>query len=83
MSESQHVVDVVRAEWCSVLEVTDARDSDEFFTLGGDSLRAMSLVTRIEESLGIEFPLDVLFVDGTLREIVRACQAAKLTTSGG
>jgi acyl carrier protein len=64
---------VVVEEWRAVLDVDGARPEDGFFALGGNSMLAMTLIDRVEERLGIEFPLEALFVDGTLGAVVAAC----------
>jgi len=69
------VSDVVRAEWCALLEIDHAREEDEFFALGGNSMLALALIGRVEEQLGIRFPLEALFVDDTFGAVVEACAA--------
>jgi acyl carrier protein len=76
------VADTVLAEWCALLEVDRAADDDEFFSLGGNSLLALTLATRIEERLDIRFPLEALFFDGTFGAVVGACVAARATGQG-
>jgi acyl carrier protein len=71
----QAVATVVAVEWCDVLHVVEAAPADDFFLSGGDSILAVTLIGRIEQRLGIEFPLDALFLDGTLSTLVSSCQA--------
>jgi amino acid adenylation domain-containing protein len=52
--------------WREVFELSEIGVEDNFFTLGGDSLRAMQLVARIDEALGVELPLDCLFSTPTI-----------------
>ncbi|THA25971.1 non-ribosomal peptide synthetase [Streptomyces sp. RKND-216] len=49
--------DVVAEVWCSVLGLERVGVHDQFFTLGGDSIRAMHTVARMRELMGIEIPL--------------------------
>ena len=46
---------------------------DDFYSLGGNSFRAVQLITAVEPVLGIEFPIDLLFSDGSLTTLVDAC----------
>ncbi len=43
-----------------------------FFDLGGDSLMALEVATRVEESLGCAFPLEELFETGDIDAVVAA-----------
>jgi len=45
--------EVVRALWCSVLALPDLGPDDDFFELGGDSLAAESLMSRMASELGV------------------------------
>ncbi|HYG61561.1 MAG TPA: condensation domain-containing protein, partial [Thermoanaerobaculia bacterium] len=52
--------------WCEVFEVAAAGVEDGFFEMGGDSLRATQMVSRINEAFGVELPLDSLFSSPTI-----------------
>jgi len=47
----------------------------EFSDLGGDSLSAIRLTERIEAAFGIEFPIDVLFLEGAYAAVAAECAA--------
>jgi len=47
--------------WNEVLGCGTVRPEDDFFTLGGHSLKAISLAARIKETFGIDLPLTELF----------------------
>ncbi|MEU9202805.1 phosphopantetheine-binding protein [Streptomyces sp. NPDC048332] len=68
--------DIVRAEWCEVLDVTSPDPSDDFFEIGGNSLLAVSLVERVESRIGAEVALEDFFLDGRLQTLVSAARAA-------
>ena len=55
--------------FAEVLQVTEVGIDDGFFELGGDSLRAMLLLERIRESLGVELTVAEVFDAATVREL--------------
>lgn len=73
MTQRQQIIDAVTEEWQAVLDVEEHDPEDDFFTLGGNSLMAVALVERLEQRLGIKFPLETLFVEGTLPAVSEAC----------
>ncbi|MGY0237013.1 phosphopantetheine-binding protein [Longispora urticae] len=75
MITAQEAAGVVAVEWCEVLEATDLAQAPNFFTAGGNSLSAITLMERVEARLGIEFPLDTLFQDGRFSVLLDACVA--------
>jgi len=54
------------AIWREVFEGRGIGIRDNFFELGGDSLKATQMVSRINESFGVELPLDSLLSTPTL-----------------
>ena len=58
--------------WAEVLGLDRLGIHDRFFELGGDSLMAMRLISRIKHSLGVELPLTVLFDRPTIAETAEA-----------
>ncbi|TDD61520.1 hypothetical protein E1263_07410 [Kribbella antibiotica] len=70
------VREVVATEWCAVVDTFGVSDEDDFFALGGNSLMAVNLVERVERQLGIKFPLQSLFLDGSFGGVVDACHTA-------
>jgi acyl carrier protein len=47
--------------WAAALGLDEVGIDDDFLELGGDSLRAMQVVTRVQETCGIEVPVRALF----------------------
>jgi acyl carrier protein len=66
----------VAALWCEVLRVAEVGAEDDFFALGGDSMRAATLLHRVEETWGREIPLED-FADGlTVARMARVLEDA-------
>jgi len=55
--------------WVSVLGVGRVGIHDEFFALGGHSLRAMQVVSRIRDALSVELPIRDLFENTTIASL--------------
>lgn len=47
--------------WCEVLGLAGVRDHDDFFVLGGHSLTAARMLSRVRQDLGLELSLTTLF----------------------
>nr|AGZ05276.1 McyB [Nostoc sp. 152] len=54
--------------WQQVLKVSNIGVNDNFFDLGGHSLKAISLVSKIQEKLGLPFQLKQVFLHPTIAE---------------
>ncbi|MEU6770335.1 phosphopantetheine-binding protein [Streptomyces sp. NPDC046759] len=59
----------MRSIWCRELQRDDISVDDDFFTLGGQSV----IMTRIQgafiEELGVEVPMDQMFLNPTVASI--------------
>ena len=53
--------------WREILEESDFGVNEDFFTLGGHSLRAMQMINRIREAFETEIPLKAVFEFPTIR----------------
>jgi acyl-CoA synthetase (AMP-forming)/AMP-acid ligase II/thioesterase domain-containing protein/acyl carrier protein len=60
--------------WEDTLQGGSPAPSDDFFQSGGDSLKAVDLLLRIEQELGATIPPEVFFRCATLGALVRAVQ---------
>lgn len=69
------VAAAVATEWQRVLNTVDTDPHADFFDLGGNSLDAADMMTAVEDRLGIVFPIETLFMDGTFGALVEACNA--------
>lgn len=70
--------------WGEVLE-RDApvQPADNFFALGGDSIGVMSMLFRIQETLGVEMSPSALFDAPTPAELARLIDEQVELTSRG
>jgi amino acid adenylation domain-containing protein len=71
------------AMWQDILTVNRAGTNDNFFTLGGHSLKAMQLIARINKAFGINYNLGTLFSKPTIRETAAEVQAALINMQPG
>jgi len=60
------------AIWEEVLQIERVGTEDDFFALGGHSMLATQVVTRVREIFGLEIPLRRLFETPTIRELARS-----------
>src|SRR5712691_8980073 len=52
--------------WSDVLQVGDVDVTKNFFDLGGDSLKAIEVISRLQALLDVELPLIAFFEDPTV-----------------
>lgn len=65
---------IVTDEW-TVLLGQDVGPTDDFFEVGGNSLRAAQLAARLRKRLQIEFPLNLIFDHSTIDSMTEALAA--------
>jgi amino acid adenylation domain-containing protein len=58
--------------WCEVLRVDRVGVDDDFFDLGGTSLKAVELFSRVRKRFGIDLPLSTLLEAPTVRKLSSA-----------
>jgi len=58
--------------WAEVLGIEQVGIEDNFIALGGDSLLAVQLISRMREALQVEIPLRSFFEEGTITSIIKA-----------
>ncbi|WP_306948836.1 type I polyketide synthase [Streptomyces sp. B4I13] len=60
------VLPAVRAIWEEATGITELPETADFFDIGGDSLSAVQVITRIRERFGLELSIGLLFDHPTL-----------------
>ncbi|MGH8491179.1 MAG: amino acid adenylation domain-containing protein, partial [Gammaproteobacteria bacterium] len=63
--------------WAEVLGHTRVGRQDNFFALGGHSLRAIQVVARVRDTLGVELAVRGVFESPTVAELSAAVEAAR------
>ncbi|HEY0366789.1 MAG TPA: amino acid adenylation domain-containing protein, partial [Pyrinomonadaceae bacterium] len=66
VAPSTHVEKVVAGIWTEVLGIEQVGINDNFFQLGGHSLRATQILSRVRGALNVEVPLRSLFETPTV-----------------
>jgi thioesterase domain-containing protein/acyl carrier protein len=51
---------LVARTWCDVLGLAGVAADDDFFAVGGDSLRAITMTVELERALGRELPINLI-----------------------
>jgi len=64
---------------CAVLGRAQAGRNDNFFALGGDSLRATQVVARLETAWEIAIPQSVIFRHPTMAQLARELEVLRAT----
>ena len=69
--------EILAAIWADVLGVGNIGVRDNFFLLGGDSLKATQVMARLRDLLQVEFPLRMIFQSPTLEEMALILETNK------
>ncbi|QSX77638.1 non-ribosomal peptide synthetase [Agrilutibacter solisilvae] len=59
----------IQAHWEAVLKVHPVSVRDNFFEIGGHSLLAVNLITRLEQEFGLSMPMATLFRRPTIEQL--------------
>ncbi|WP_300035384.1 non-ribosomal peptide synthetase [uncultured Roseobacter sp.] len=63
--------------FCAVLQVPQVGLDDDFFRLGGHSLKATQVISRIATEFGVTVPLRAIFENGTVAGLTGEIERAK------
>jgi amino acid adenylation domain-containing protein len=63
--------------WLQLLHQKAVKPNDDFFAMGGDSLRATQLLSRIQDSFGIRLEQEVLFQNPGLQQLAAIIDRSK------
>jgi acyl carrier protein len=63
------IADSVRAIWCRELQCDDISFDENFFALGGQSLIMAKIQREFIKELGVEIPMDQMFLNPTVGSI--------------
>jgi len=55
--------------WQEILSYSPVNDEDDFFEVGGDSLRAVTLISKINQQLSLELPISLIYQEKTLEKL--------------
>lgn len=64
--------------WCKVFDNTNISIHQNFFEIGGHSLRAIQIVSQVSNQLNIEVPLQFLFEYPTIYNFAKALESLKI-----
>lgn len=67
----------LRKMWCELLEVKYVKDDDDFFALGGTSLLAAVLSSRVGREFQVDAPLSAFFEHTTLCDLAAFIDTAR------
>jgi amino acid adenylation domain-containing protein/non-ribosomal peptide synthase protein (TIGR01720 family) len=71
------IAGVVAAIWCEVLGLPQVDERADFFALGGHSLTATRVISRLRKSLNVELPLRDLFEYPTVAALAARIEQAR------
>ena len=60
---------LIAAIWCTALKIPVVGIDDNFFDLGGHSLIAIQVMTKIKQQIGKQLPISLLFQHSTIRKL--------------
>ena len=63
--------------WSEVLAVDRVSVNDRFFDLGGQSMLAVQVISRVRDRLQVDIPVQSLFADTTAASLAAAIEAAR------
>ncbi|WP_194910415.1 non-ribosomal peptide synthetase [Catenulispora rubra] len=74
------IADEVQAIWCRELDRDDISTDDDFFVLGGQSVIMAKIQRALIEELGVEVPMDQMFLNPTVSAISAYIESQRAVT---
>ncbi|CAN5532120.1 hypothetical protein BH10ACI2_BH10ACI2_07020 [soil metagenome] len=71
----------IEAIWCEILGVAAVAADDSFFALGGHSLMAARMISRVRALLGVQLPIRTIFDEPTLIGFCRILESDEILGS--
>lgn len=65
--------------WAEILDYGTIRQYDDFFLIGGHSLTAMQVITRIDEVFGVHVDIGIFFKNPTIRGLSNYIKSLQLS----
>ncbi|WP_051731877.1 AMP-binding protein [Kitasatospora phosalacinea] len=62
----------IAAVWCEILGLARVAEGEDFFSLGGTSISALRVVSRIRQEFGVPLRLAAIFETPTVRDLAAA-----------
>lgn len=75
------IADSVRAIWCRELQRDEISVDDDFFALGGQSVIMVRIQGALIEELGVEVPMDQMFLNPTVASVSAYIESLGAMTS--
>jgi amino acid adenylation domain-containing protein len=76
------IEDVLVSIWSNVLGLKSIGLNDNFFEIGGHSLKVMQVMARVRDSFSIDLPLQTLFQEPTIAGLSREIESTYQTQQG-
>ena len=67
---------VVAAVWCELFEVSRVEPEDDFYALGGHSMLAVQMSSRLRAELGLRVPVRTIMENPTVAGLSRLLDEA-------
>jgi acyl-CoA synthetase (AMP-forming)/AMP-acid ligase II/acyl carrier protein len=82
MAPKDTLEELVANIYAEVLEVPRVGASDNFFALGGDSLRATQVISRVRSLFSVNLPISSVFLKSTVRQLAGEIAASMEARDG-
>ncbi|MFP4499142.1 MAG: condensation domain-containing protein, partial [Vulcanimicrobiota bacterium] len=63
--------------WKDILQLSQVSTEDDFFAIGGHSLKAVNLQAKIEKIFGVEVTFNQIFKNTTIKELAKVIKSAR------